>query len=191
MIPELEQLEASEWLLRQNLATLDQAHVATMQELSDASAAAHQATTTAGSEYETQISGAIDTINQGIADYGQFLTNVQNKIDAVTDQAAAIAAIGSVDDLLPLDDVPSSGSPDVAASDVNAVLATFWARVNSAVDQLNGIIGAIKDVLTLMNEASQKLKDVGQTMKDQMPTNEDNEADKAAALATVEGAYQP
>lgn len=189
--PELDRLQASEQALRQTLTALDTAHAETMVGLTAASAAAQQATTTAGSEYDAQVTAALATVTQGIADYGEFLTGVQEKIDAVTDQAAAIAAIGAVDDLLALDDVPTSGAPDVAAADVNTALGTLWGRINGAIDQLNGIIGDIKDVLTLMNDAAQKLKDVGQTMKDQMPSNEDNEAEKAVALASIEGAWTP
>jgi prefoldin subunit 5 len=161
--------------LRQQWAANDAALAEELVVLDDEIADAEAGMGTAGSEYEDELEGATEDVNQGIVDYQKFLDDLQAAIDTVDNAQTAIDAVSPVT----IDEVPSSPSPDVNSEELNIVLTDFVAKINDTVTE-------IKTALTALNDAAQSLKTVAQQTRDQYPPAEDSEAEKQAQLGALD-----
>ena len=174
-------------LLRARLAVLDEDRVVKVAARDAESAAALSATATAGSEYDEGITDAEESYQSQQGVYDEFLTTTSSNLEAAQGAIDDIETAPPVIPLITDVTITTGGAPDCSAADIQAA-------VNGALTQIRAAIEAIVEAIPncdteKVKGAMQKLKDVGQGFRDQMPAASDNEAAKTAAYAQLEGLF--
>jgi hypothetical protein len=181
--------------LRDRLATLDEQRASDLAVAEAAISAAQTALSTAGNEYNQQVEDAQSGLGTAVSGYEDFLDETTKNLEDAQD---AIDAIGDIDAQDEIDAIPSVTSPtvlptetpDCAVIDVNNAFGSLTTEINAVRDAVVVVLQIFQDAGSgKAKEALQKLKDVGQGFRDQMPAAEDVEAEKAAKHAELENLY--
>ena len=180
-------MDIAETSLRARLSVIDSERATAIAAADAAIATKQGALAAAGSEHDAAIAGAEENYQAAQTTYDSFLTLTSTKLaDAQTAVDQIIVdnpTIGTVADIT----ITTGGTPDCAAADIEAAVNAALAEIRQIRDDIvaaltNGNPAVIKDAL-------QNLKDTGQAFRDPLPSASDNEAEKQANYATLDGMY--